>query len=55
LVNGATAGNEWESAGKTDGWVTHTLRDVAIKAGDAIEVQAKGAPARLDYVELSQR
>jgi hypothetical protein len=52
LVNGATAGSGWESAGKTDGWVTHTLRDVAINAGDAIEVQAKGTPARLDYVEL---
>jgi hypothetical protein len=55
LVNGATAGGGWESAGKTDGWVTHTLRDVAIKSGDAIEVQAKGAPARLDYVELNSR
>jgi len=52
LVNGTTVGNGWESAGKTEGWVTQTLRDVAIKAGDAVEVQAKGAPARLDYVEL---
>lgn len=55
LVNGSSVGIGWESAEKTEGWVTHTLRDVAINAGDAIEVQAKGSPGRLDYVELRAR
>jgi hypothetical protein len=55
LVNGSVVGSGWESTEKTDGWVTHTLRDVAIKAGDAMEVRAKGAPGRLDYIELNVR
>jgi hypothetical protein len=55
LVNGAAIGSGWESAEKTEGWVTHTLREVAIKTGDAMEVQVKGAPARLDYVELKRK
>ncbi len=53
LVNGVAQGAAWESAGKGGGWTTQTVRDVPIRIGDEIAVEASGKPARLDYVELN--
>jgi hypothetical protein len=55
LVNGVARGEAWESAGKGQGWTTQTIRDVEIGTGDEVEVEAKGTPGRLDYVQLNYR
>jgi hypothetical protein len=55
LVNGVARGDAWESAGKGQGWTTHTIRDVEINAGDEVEAEAKGTPGGLDYVQFNYR
>jgi len=54
-VNGAAQGAAWESPGEGRGWMSRTIRDVAIRRGDEIrvDVQADDAAAgKLDYVQL---
>jgi hypothetical protein len=53
LVNGVAREGAWESPGKGQGWTTQTLRDVEVRTGDEIGVDAQGAPGRLDYVQLN--
>jgi hypothetical protein len=54
LINGVARGDGWETAGKGE-WASHTLRDVEIRAGDAIAVHTEGSGSRLDYVQLTGR
>jgi hypothetical protein len=54
-INDIVQGSAWESAGKGAGWTTQTIRDVVIRAGDTISVQAEGTSSRLDYVQFNQR
>lgn len=53
LINGVAQGKAWDSAAEGKGWTTHSIRDVALRRGDEIAVQAEGAPARLDFVQLN--
>jgi hypothetical protein len=53
LLNGKARGTAWASAGDGRGWTTHTVSDVAIRAGDEIAIEAEGNPCRLDYVQLN--
>ncbi|MBI5386532.1 MAG: hypothetical protein HZA90_17825 [Verrucomicrobia bacterium] len=53
FVNGAARGAAWESAGNARGWTSQVLRDVEIRLGDEIRVDAESATARLDYVQLN--
>lgn len=53
IVNGTVQSASWESPAKGQGWTTHTVRDVEIRAGDEIAVHAQGASGKLDYVELN--
>jgi hypothetical protein len=55
LINGDARGPGWESSGTGAGWMTQTVRDVEIRNGDEIRVDAQGTPGRLDYVQLDDR
>jgi hypothetical protein len=52
-VKGVAQRGQWESPASGQGWVTHTIRDVELTAGDEIAITAKGSAARLDYVQLN--
>lgn len=52
-INGAARGSAWESAGTGQGWTSHTIPDVEVRAGDEIGLEASGSPARLDYIQLN--
>ena len=55
-VNGAAQGAAWESPGEGRGWMSQTIRDVAIRRGDEIRVDVRGDDAeagKLDYVQLN--
>ncbi len=51
IVNGQQQGEAVELSGAGEGWTTQTVSNVAIAAGDEIEVEVSG-PARIDYVQL---
>lgn len=53
FLNGAAQGSPWESAGEGQGWLSQTFRNVAIKAGDEVRIDAEGDGGRLDYVQLN--
>jgi len=55
-IQGAAQGAAWESPGAGRGWMSRTIRDVALRRGDEIrvDVQADDAAAgKLDYVQLT--
>ena len=54
LVNDTVQGAAWESPGKGQGWTSHVIRNVEIRAGDEIKVAVEGAAGRLDYVQLNR-
>ena len=57
-VNGAAQGTAWESPGEGRGWMSRTIRDVAIRRGDEVglDVQAADSAAgKLDYVQLNDQ
>jgi hypothetical protein len=57
-VNGAARGAAWESPGEGRGWMSRTIREVAIRGGDEIRVDVRGDDAeagKLDYVQLNDR
>ena len=54
-VNGVVQGSAWQSPGEGRGWMSHTIRQVAIRRGDAIQLDIRadnGEAGRLDYVQL---
>jgi hypothetical protein len=51
-VRGAGQGEPWESPSSGQGWTTHSIRDVEVRAGDEIAVELRGASGKLDYVQL---
>ena len=53
-INGMPRGAEWESTGQDEDWKSHTIKDIEVRAGDAISVQSS-APVHLDYVQLNAR
>jgi hypothetical protein len=55
FVNGVAQGASWKSSGTGEGWTTHTLAAVEIRAGDEITVTTQGPAGRLDYVQLNSR
>jgi hypothetical protein len=55
FVNGVAQGAAWKSSGMSDGWATHTLAAVEIRAGDEITIATSGPAGRLDYVQLNYR
>jgi hypothetical protein len=55
-INGAAQGAAWESPGEGRGWMSRTIREVAIRRGDEIRVDVQGDDAeagKLDYVQLN--
>jgi hypothetical protein len=52
-INGEPAGSEWELPGEREGWVSHLIRNVPIRAGDEIALEVHGA-GRVDYVQISR-
>jgi hypothetical protein len=55
FVNGQARGESWPSTGGGGGWTSHVIRDVPIRMGDELRVDGEGAPARIDYVQLTVR
>jgi hypothetical protein len=55
FINGAARGSAWESAGTGQGWTSHTISDVEVRADDGIGVDVSSPPSRLDYVQLNLR
>jgi hypothetical protein len=53
FVQGTAQGSAWETTGDGNGWTNQTIRDVLIRLGDEIRVDATGAGGRLDFVELA--
>lgn len=53
FVNGVQCGDSWQSTGAGRGWASHVIRSVAIRSGDEIRIDAEGASARLDYVQIN--
>jgi hypothetical protein len=54
-VNGIDQGPVWQSPDDGQGWMTHTVPNIEIRAGDEISVRVDGMPCRLDYVQLNAR
>jgi hypothetical protein len=55
LVDGVAQGEAWKSAGTDPGWVTHTVKNVALRPGSEIAIDAQGTGLRIDYVQLDRQ
>lgn len=58
LINGVAQAPEWESSGEGRGWTSQTIRNVAIRRGDEVQVNFHGSgreSGKLDYVQLDRR
>lgn len=58
LVQGRPQGRPWRAPGIGSRWVSHTLHDVTVRAGDSIAVEVSNTDSgsfKLDYIQLVRR
>ena len=52
LINGVPQGAPWDSAFGGNAWTNQVIRNVELRLGDEIRVDAEGTSARLDFVQF---